>query len=35
MPGWMNHKLIKTARWNVSYLKYAHDTTVMAEVKRN
>ena len=36
MPGWMNHKLpgwIKTARRNINNLRYADDTTLMAESK--
>ena len=42
MPGWMNHKLeeldesqagIKIARRNVNKLRYADDTTLMAESK--
>ena len=34
MPGWMTHKLeIKTAKSNVNNLRYADDTTLMAESK--
>ena len=32
MPGWMKHKLeSKTARRNINNLRYADDTTLMAE----
>ena len=32
MPGWMNHKLeIKIAGRNINNLRYADDTTFMAE----
>ena len=31
MPGWMNHKMESIARRNVSNLRYADDTTLMAE----
>ena len=32
MPGWMKHKLeIKIARRNINNLRYADDTTLMAE----
>ena len=33
MPGWMKHKLIKIARRNINNLRYADDTTLMAESK--
>ena len=34
MQGWMNHKLeLKTARRNINNLRYADDTTLMAESK--
>ena len=34
MQGWMNHKLeLKTARRNINNLRYAYDTTLMAESK--
>ena len=31
MPGWMKHKLIKIAGRNINDLRYADDTTLMAE----
>ena len=31
MPGWMNHKLVKIAGRNINNLRYADDTTLMAE----
>ena len=31
MLGWMKHTGIKSARRNISNLKYADDTTLMAE----
>ena len=32
MQGWMNHKLeLKIARRNINNLRYAYDTTLMAE----
>ena len=31
MPGWMKHKIIKIARRNINNLRYADDTTLMAE----
>jgi len=31
MPGWMNHKLVKIAGRNINNLRYADDTTFMAE----
>ena len=31
MPGWMNHKMELIARRNISNLRYADDTTLMAE----
>ena len=34
MPGWMKHKLeIEIARRNMNNLRYADDTTLMAESK--
>ena len=34
MPGWMKHKAgIKIARRNINNLRYADDTTLMAESK--
>ena len=34
MLGWLKHKLeIKTARRNINNLRYADDTTLMAESK--
>ena len=34
MPGWMNHKLeLRIARENINHLRYADDTTLMAESK--
>ena len=32
-PGWMKHKLVKMARRNINNLRYADDTTPMAESK--
>ena len=34
MPGWMNHKLDSTARRNINNLRYADDTTLMAETEK-
>ena len=31
MLGWMTQAGIKIARWNIKNLKYADDTTLMAE----
>ena len=31
IPGWMKHKRIKIAGRNISNLRYADDTTLMAE----
>jgi len=31
MPGWMKHAGIKTARRNINNLRYAGNTTLMAE----
>ena len=31
MLGWMNHKLESEDCWNINNLKYADDTTLMAE----
>ena len=31
MPGWMKHKPESTARRNINNLRYANDTTLMAE----
>ena len=31
MPGWMKHTEIKIARRNMNNLRYADDTTLMAE----
>ena len=31
MPGWMKHKLESIARLNIKNLRYADDTTLMAE----
>ena len=31
MPGWMMCKLIKNTRENINNLRYADDTTLMAE----
>ena len=31
MPGWMKHKLDKIAERNINSLRYAGDTTLMAE----
>ena len=31
MPGWMKHKLESIARLNINNLRYADDTTLMAE----
>ena len=31
MPGWMNQAGIKIAKRNNNNLRYAHDTTLMAE----
>ena len=31
MPGWMNHKLESRLPENISNLRYADDTTLMAE----
>ena len=31
MSGWMNHKLVKIAKRNINNLRYADDTTLMAE----
>ena len=34
MPGWLNHKLeIKTGGKNINNIRYADDTTLMAESK--
>ena len=33
MPGWMKHKLENIAGRNINYLRYADDTSVMAESK--
>ena len=33
MPGWMKLKLDKIARRNINKLRYADDTTLMAESK--
>ena len=33
MPGWMKHKLEKIAERNITNLRYADDTTLMAESK--
>ena len=34
MPGWMKHKLeSRVARRNINHLRYADDTTLMAESK--
>ena len=33
MPGWMKHKLESIARLNINNLRYADDTTLMAESK--
>ena len=34
MPSWMNHKLeLRIARENINHLRYADDTTLMAESK--
>ena len=33
MPGWMKHKLESIARLNINNLRYADDTTLMAENK--
>ena len=33
MLGWMNHKLESEDCWNINNLKYADDTTLMAESK--
>ena len=33
MPGWMNQTGIKIARRNINNLRYADDTTLMAESK--
>ena len=33
MPDWMNHTGIKIARRNINNLRYADDTTLMAESK--
>ena len=35
MPGWMNHKMELIARRNISNLRYADDTTLMAESEEN
>ena len=35
MLGWMNQTIIKTARRNINNLRYADDTTLMAESKEN
>ena len=31
MPGWMKHKLDQDCRRNINNLRYADDTTLMAE----
>ena len=31
MLGWMNHKLESRGRRNINNLRYAYDTTIMAE----
>ena len=33
MPGWMKHKLESVAGRNINNLRYADDTTLMAESK--
>ena len=33
IPGWMKHKLHRITRRNVNNLRYADDTTLMAESK--
>jgi len=33
MPGWMNHKLESRLPGDISNLRYADDTTLMAESK--
>ena len=33
MPGWVNHKLESIATRNINNLRYADDTTLMAESK--
>ena len=33
MPGWMNYKLESRSGRNINNLKYADDTTLMAESK--
>ena len=35
IPDWMKHSGIKIARRSISNLKYADDTTLKAEVKKN
>ena len=36
MPGWMKHKAgIKISGRNINNLRYADDTTLMAEAKKN
>ena len=35
MLGWMTHKWNQDCRSNINNLKYADDTTLMAESKRN
>ena len=32
--GWMKHKQIKIARKNINNLRYADDTTIMAESEK-
>ena len=34
MLGWMNYKRIKIVRGNISYLRYADNTTLMAKKQR-
>ena len=34
MPGWINHRLESRLPINISNLRYADDTTVMAESKK-
>ena len=33
MPGWMNHKVEANCRENINNLRYAVDTTLMAEIE--
>ena len=33
MPGWMKHKLESIAGRNINNLRYADDTTLMAEIE--